>query len=528
MQGVADLVKSVSIKTISTQSALSWRLSLFIAGAIYPLAFAPFEIWPLAFVSIAYLLLALSEQRDLSAFKIGYYWGLGAFGVGVSWVFVSIHEFGFVPWPGAAALTLLFVAFLALYKAFFGYFCARILQMTQPSLLVLIAPTLWVVFEYLQSVIFNGFPWLLAGYSQIDSPVSSVAPMLSVYGVSWFVLAISAALVILLKSRKSTATWSVLAVLFVFVASAPGFSRQIKPSSQAAKSDEERVLSVSLVQPNIAQSQKWDRRYFSKIINVLMTETERLWHSDLIVWPEGAIPAYAHQVEDILSDLTAKAVATDSNLILGIPEFDPASKKSFVALKGLGKQPQSYHKQVLVPFGEYVPMEDWLRGVIKFLDLPMSAFSIPSEPQQPMWFEQFSVIPAICYEIVYPQLIRQLSRAASAADLPQVLVTVSNDAWFGDSFGPYQHMQMARMRALELGVPLVRSTNDGITAVVDARGTMLKALPRYQQGSLRFDLPLQNIRTPFKSWGSYPLLVLLALSGVIVFAAVWRIRTLKP
>jgi len=208
--------------------------------------------------------------------------------------------------------------------------------------------------------------------------------------------------------------------------------------------------------------------------------------------------------------------------MLGIAEYNPESKLSFVALKAYGDKPQSYHKQVLVPFGEYVPLQNWLRGLIKFLDLPMSGFSPAITTQAPMQFDHFNVIPAICYEIVYPAIIRNLAIQSEPSDKPQIIVTVSNDAWFGDSFGPYQHMQMARMRALELGLPLVRSTNDGITAMVDAHGNIIKQLPRYFQGSLRASLPIMNINTPYRQWGFSGILLILFLSSLFIVLAVYR------
>jgi apolipoprotein N-acyltransferase len=480
------------------------RLSLFFSGCIYPLAFSPFDIWPLAFVSIIFLTSALIKKRTLSGFKIAYYWGLGCFSVGASWVYVSIHEFGFVPVPGAILLTFFFVAFLALFKGLYGYLVCKLLSVSSQSFIILVSPAIWLLSEVLQSVVFSGFPWLLTGYSQIDSPLSGLATWFGVYGVSWFVVAISAAvtLIFYLKNKQPVI---VIFGLFCSLILLAHFT-------QENISNESQKLDIALVQPNIAQENKWDRRYFGEIIEILSKETVPLWGADLIVWPEGAIPAYVHQVNDIVQDLNKTAVQSDSHLIFGIPEYHPDTKISFVALKAYGKTPQSYNKQVLVPFGEYVPLQSWLRGLIQFLDLPMSGFSPALSEQKPMLFDDFSVIPAICYEIVYPGIIRDLSIHADTVNKPQLIVTVSSDAWFGDSFGPYQHMQMARMRALELGLPLVRSTNDGITAMVDAKGNIIKQLPRYFQGSLRAQLTINNIKTPYRRWGYSGIGLVLILS----------------
>ena len=491
------------------------RVVMMACGILYPLAFAPFGIWPLAFLSITCLLYVLTKKTALTPFKLGLYWGIGAFGVGASWVYVSIHEFGFVPAPGAALLTLVFVLFLSLYKGLFTYLCHKIISHSHLTLIIFIAPVCWLLGEYLQAVVFGGFPWLIAGYSQTDSPLAPLATWFGVYGISWFVVAISALLALFARPQIQKSALMICVGVFVSVIV---FANVHHVNAPKKYSDLE-GLDVALVQPNVAQEKKWDRKYFSSIIDILFNESESLWGADLLVWPEGAIPAYAHQVNDILQDLGRIGSENGTSLILGIPEYVPDTKRSYVSLMAFGEQPQSYHKQVLVPFGEYVPLEDWLRGAIKFLDLPMSGFTPATDSQKPMQFEKATVIPAICYEIVYPQIIRNLA-VQSDEDKPQLIVTVSNDAWFGDSFGPYQHMQMARMRSLELGIPLVRSTNDGITAVVDIDGNIIKKLPRYFQGSLRSRISLENRQTLYRQYGLSSLIVLLLLSCSFI---VWSI-----
>ncbi len=504
-----------------------WRalISLLIAGGLYPLAFAPVDIWPLAFLSILFPVLFLiqkaqqanSEQVKISNFQIGFYWGIGCFAIGASWVYVSINVFGHAPWYLAGFLTILFVLLLASFKGIFSYLCGYLLQKSQIALIVFIAPFSWMVSEFIQATIFNGFPWLLAGYSQIDSPLVGLASWFGVYGVSWFVVAIvSVMALILLKAFRAKIYGLVLVGLMSVVAlAAADYSNQNDDADKAIQ------LQVALVQPNIPQEQKWERQYFESIIQVLVEETEPLWGADLILWPEGAIPAYAQQVVSITDQITQKAKQRNSHLILGIPDYDEEQDRSFSTLKAYGELSQSYQKQVLVPFGEYVPLQDWLRGLIKFFDLPMSNFSPAVIEQPPFEFEQFSLIPAICYEIVYPSIIRALSLKANQVGKPQIIATISNDAWFGDSLGPYQHMQMARMRAIELGMPLIRSTNDGITAFVDAAGNVVKQLPRYHRGSLESSIHLHNKETLFRQYGFNGLFIILTISFLFILYGVW-------
>lgn len=503
------------------ESPWKLRLGLILFGAIYPLAFAPFNLWGLAFIALFPLVIAFIKKMSIPIFQVGFYWGIGAFSVGASWVYVSIHEFGFVPVVGAAILTFIFIIILALYKGFFTSLCFRLLSHSHSQVLVFIIPLCWLLSEYLQSVIFGGFPWLLTGYSQVDSPLGSLATWFGVYGVSWFVISIVVSVTLLIFDEKKK--WiGIYAVSLLVMAGIAYLNLQ----TQNLKT--EKTLDIALVQPNIAQEKKWQREYFPEIINILMQESEPLWGADLLIWPEGAIPAYSNQVKTLLQRLNQKADESDTHLILGIPEYEKDTEKSFVALKSFGAVQQTYHKQVLVPFGEYVPLEKWLRGAIKFLDLPMSGFSIGSKSQKPMLIDNTIIIPAICYEIVYPNLIHGLATkkmSSKEEEYSQLIVTVSNDAWFGDSFGPYQHMQMARMRALELGLPLVRATNDGITAVVDYKGQFLEKIPRYQQTSLRYQLELKQYKTIYRQFGLLGIIFIVALSLVFIIWSVLMGRT---
>ncbi len=519
------------------------RLYLIAIGAIYPLGFAPFGYWIATFVSLCLLINEVifdcdspeTEQKNkqkphknkissLSLFSIGLYWSFGAFGVGVSWVYVSIHEYGHAPVLGAIAISFLFVLTLSLVKAAGIYSIGKMSHWFGRNLLLLIIPFAWLVSEFAQRILFSGFPWLFAGYSQIDGPMWMLSTWLGVYGVSWFLLAIASCLVLVtifyLKAKKQNnlnqfhkPTLYILAILM-----------SIPLLAEITATDvihpDKKSIDVALVQPNIKQDEKWDRRHFSHIVDILYEQSNDHWDADLIVWPEGAIPAYQHQVQDIMQDINRYALKTNTDLLLGLPVYESQQDTSYAAFVSLGASEQTYHKQVLVPFGEYVPLGKWLRGLIEFLNLPMSNFSPATTTQQPMEFEDYQVIPAICYEIAYPDIVHALMQQADEnISKPMLLVTVSNDAWFGDSWGPYQHMEMARMRALELGIPLVRSTNDGITAVVDARGNMLAKLNRYEQATLRHSVNLDYYETIYRRYGLSGIYSILLLSiGIFLIA----------
>ncbi|MCF6193960.1 MAG: apolipoprotein N-acyltransferase, partial [Kangiellaceae bacterium] len=440
------------------------------------------------------------------------------------WVYVSIHEYGHAPVLGAIGISFLFVLTLSLVKAAGIYSIGKMSHWFGRNLLLLIIPFAWLVSEFAQRILFSGFPWLFAGYSQIDGPMWMLSTWLGVYGVSWFLLAIASCLDLVttfyLEAKKQnnlnqfhTPTLYILAILM----SIPLLA---EITATGAIHPDKKSIDVALVQPNIKQDEKWDRRHFSRIVDILYEQSNDHWDADLIVWPEGAIPAYQHQVQDIMQDINRYALKTITDLLLGLPVYESQQDTSYAAFVSLGASEQTYHKQVLVPFGEYVPLGKWLRGLIEFLNLPMSNFSPATTTQQPMAFKDYQVIPAICYEIAYPDIVHALMEQADEnISKPTLLVTVSNDAWFGDSWGPYQHMEMARMRALELGIPLVRSTNDGITAVVNARGEVLARLNRYEQTTLRYSVNLDFYETLYRKYGLFGIYFILLLSSVIFVAA---------
>jgi len=553
-------------------------VQMLLLGSLYPFGFSPFDFWPLSLVSLMALIYGLIKQLEptlslldatqapsqpvgwrgllqfsnlaeqTSLFKIVLSWSVGAFAVGVSWVYVSIHNYGHANVLLAALITTFFVLFLATVKASCFYCLQGLVRWLGRGRLVLIIPFVWVISELIQSRILSGFPWLFAGYTQLDGPLSALSTWLGVYGVGWELVLI-ASLIVLVSihffQEKTRVYWRSLVLPSVLIGLILPLSAWLIPSplipsglqqknlqqkvpqqagqqpvddqtvnSQAVNSQ---ALKIALVQPNISQNDKWDRRHFSRIMDILYAQSEDHWQADLLVWPEGAIPAYRHQVRDIIADLNRRSMASHSKLLVGLPVYDFEQKLSYSAMIALGGEPQEYHKQVLVPFGEYVPLGGLLRGVIEFFNLPMSSFSPATKPQKAIEFTSFSVIPAICYEIAYPKIVQNLvEQADSQSDKPKLLVTISNDAWFGSSFGPDQHLQMARMRALELGIPLVRATNDGITAVVNAQGELLQRLPRNQQATLDYSLKLDYYQTPYRRYGFWGITILLAASLIFV------------
>jgi apolipoprotein N-acyltransferase len=484
-------------------------LLLFSSGALLPLALAPFNFWPIAIPCIAVLFYKLQHQSLKQAIVKASVFGFAMFFAGVSWVYVSIHEHGFIPAPLALLATTLFCLFLALLFALPFALSALIPQRSSSWLLGL--PAIWVLSEWFRSWIFTGFPWLYAGYSHTDTWLSGWAP---IGGVMWlsFITALAAATLAqigqTLIGRKQPIQVGVkISCLLLLALTTSGYLLQSVTWTQETG----KKLSVVLIQPNTDQNKKWSASERQSILDQLQEQTEPHWGVDLIVWPEAAIPATPKRVSGFLIGMDKAAKVNQTALLTGIPTQDRSSGKYYNSVLALGAASGQYDKTRLVPFGEYVPLEGLLRGLIRFFNLPMSSFSLGAQDQSLLTIAGEPMATAICYEIVYPDLVARISREAT------LLLTVSNDAWFGDSFAPQQHMQMARMRAIENAKPMLRGTSNGVTAIVDYRGKIEKQLEQFSAGELSGNITPRSGQTFFAQTGSWPVVImaLLICGGLI-------------
>ena len=489
-------------------------LLLFASGALLPLALAPFNFWPIAIPCIAILFYKLQHQTAKQALVKASVFGFAMFFAGVSWVYVSIHEHGFIPAPLALLATTLFCLFLALLFALPFVLSALILQRSSAWLLGL--PAIWVLSEWFRSWIFTGFPWLYAGYIHTDTWLSGWAPVGGVMLLSFITALAAATLAQLAQSflankghskKQPLQTSTKISFLILLLLTVSGYLLQSTSWTQETGKN----LSVVLIQPNTDQNKKWSPNERQGILEQLQAQTEPHWGADLIVWPEAAVPATQKRVSNYLLDLHMTAKVNQTALLTGIPTQDPMDGKYYNSVLALGATKGQYDKTRLVPFGEYVPLEGILRGLIRFFNLPMSSFSLGAKDQPLLIIAGEPMATAICYEIVYPDLVARISREAT------LLLTVSNDAWFGDSFAPQQHMQMARMRAIENAKPMVRGTSNGITAIVDHRGKIEKQLEQFSAGELSSNVKPRVGQTFFAQTGSWPVVImaLLICGGLI-------------
>jgi apolipoprotein N-acyltransferase len=468
-------------------------------GGLSVLGFAPFYLFPLPVLALAGLFYLLRHADGRAAFASGYLFGLGWFLAGVSWVYVSMHDVGGMPAPVAALAVLLFAAFLALFPAAALGLAAR-LGRDAASRWLWLAPVFWALLDWLRGWIFTGFPWQALGFSQVPaSPLAGYAPVLGVYGVTWLAAFSAAALAsrrmrpMGLAAALWLAGWGLSLVAWTHPKGPP--------------------VSVSLLQGNIAQEMKFRPEKLAESLDTY----RRLAlgsRARLIVLPETALPIFLDDTPlDYLLDLAGHANGQGGGLLLGAPEREGDNRyyNSVVALGG--ERLQVYRKSHLVPFGEFVP---WgFRWFIDLMHIPLGDFSRGARGQPPMTVAGQRVAVNICYEDVFGE---ELIHALPAASL---MANLSNDAWFGDSLAPWQHLQISQMRALETGRWWLRANNTGITAILDEKGWVLRQLPPFAAGALHGQAQGMTGLTPYARWGNGGFLL---MAGLALLAGLGQAR----
>jgi apolipoprotein N-acyltransferase len=497
------------LNTTPAWTTAHWRgdvLALF-AGLALPFAFSPYFFWPASVLSLSVLFCVWCGASWRRAAWRGWLHGLGAFGAGVSWI-VHSFQFSHIALPIAVLLTVGFVGFLALYPALVGAVVAA-LQSRVRRVIVLccVCPGAWMLGEWLRGWFLSGFTWLQIGYAQIDGPLADVLPLGGVYGTG-LAVALFAAAFALLCVRFTWASGAVLAgvtaALVLIVLLGARFGAQSGESAEP--------LRVALMQGNVPQELKWRPEMRQPTLQRYMAMTSRHLGTDLMIWPETAVPAQRAKMSEFIEQLHDMARAAGSAVMFGIPETEGAPSQVFNTVEMVGTARGLYRKRHLVPFGEFLPFDAILRPITQLLRIPVSNFSSGAAVQPPMIVNGHRLAVFICYEIVFGnEVIAALPEAA-------MLVTVSNDAWFGDSIGPHQHLQMVRTRARETNRDVLRATNTGITAIIDANGAVQARLPQFEVGALAGLATPRAGATPYVRFGDGPALmccVVLLLVGVV-------------
>ncbi len=468
----------------------------FSLGAVSVAGFSPFD---LPFVTVLALagLIALWLDDEHPGWT-GFCFGLGLFLFGVSWIYVSLHDFGGMPMPIALLATLLFCAFLSLYPAAAGKIQSKI-PASPFARAVFVIPSILALTDWVRGWLFTGFPWLSLGYSQTNhSPLSGFAPIFGVYGISLLCAACAGLLYAIAKPlRRKTSILLLFAILSIGLLL--GKIEWTRPSGSP--------VTVSLLQGNIPQNLKWTDSALQDTLDTYM-KMVLASKSRLIILPETAIPLFYTDVPPGYLDMfEAHAKKNGGDVVTGLAEQLPYHEKTYynsVFDFGVSQSP-SYRKSHLVPFGEYVPIAPVFGWLFDLMNMPMSDFSAGSIDQKPMQAAGERLAVDICYEDVFgEEVIRQLPRAT-------MLVNVSDDAWFGDSIAPRQHLEIAQMRTLETGRMMLRSTNTGMTAIIDRNGKVVKQIPPFEERSLDGFAQGYSGYTPYIFWGNHAFLFLAAL-----------------
>ncbi|MGI9291101.1 MAG: apolipoprotein N-acyltransferase [Gammaproteobacteria bacterium] len=473
------------------------RFLAFVAGALLVTAFAPFGFWWLAVFPPAVLLLIWEYATPRQAAWTGFTFGFGLFVAGTWWLYISLNILGGL-WPPLAILLMLgLVVGNAAYIALTGYLTVRLM----PAGLVrwlLVFPACWTLAEWLRGWVLSGFPWMSLGYTQAESVVGSVAPVFGVYGVSW-VLVLFAGLIAALAGMRRERLTVPLVITGVLVATLWELDGRVW--TEAA----EEPLRVRLVQGAIPQDLKWKPEQLKPTLNLYRKLSNSDTPPDLIVWPEAAVPALPFEVRDFLQILHEDMVAQDSQLFLGILTYKPEEGEFFNTLWAVGEEEGRYYKRHLVPFGEYFPVPGFVREILRLMNLPSEDISPGEHGQQPLYVKGVPVAPTICYEIAYG------AEQLEFFPLAQLMVNVSNDAWFGDTIAPYQHLQINQFRAREAGRYMLRATNTGVTAVIGPDGSIKSRIPQFEPGYVDAEVYPQTGQPPYLSFGNWPVVIFSSL-----------------
>lgn len=483
---------------------------IFFAGLLGPLGFAPFHMPGLTILSLAFLFSAILDCTCKQGFILGFLFGLGYFGFGVSWVIVSIHDYGQLNYFLAGITTLLFIAYLSLFPALVAYFYKLIDHNKYKLLAMVLFPALWCLSEFIRSSLFSGFPWLIVGTTQIDTPLKFLAPVIGIQGLSFYCVFLAALLTTGIREPSIKRFYYVS--LFVLLLIIPSTAKNIQWTQ--VKND---PVSIGVVQANLSMRDKWDESLFWKLLKYYENTTEQLLGKQLIILPESAIPLPASYLEEYLDKLHEKALKAKSALILGILQpTDNSETNYYNSIISLGTAKGEHIKHQLVPFGEYIPKP--FVAINRWMNLPEPNI-MPGKIAQPLInIANHPIASLICYEIAYPNIVRR------QMPLAQWIVSISDNGWFGRSLASYQQLQMAQMLSLLTGRYQVVVNNDGLSSVINNHGEILDSLPPFSAGILQSEVFPAEGSTPWVFWDERPSLILCAL--ILVFALFFKVGRL--
>ena len=481
----------MSVWTRGTRALPWWPPGLaLIAGALLPLAFAPLDYWPLTILCPAILMRLWSGVAPRRAALLGFAFGAGTFSAGTWWLYISIRGFGGAPIWLAVALIVLLVVLMASYYALLGWLAVKFLPAQGAWRWYAGLPALWLLCEWFRGWFLSGFPWFSLGYSQTDTWLAAYAPVVGVYGLSALLLLQAGALAALTQARAPS-RWAALALIALIWAGGWGL-RRVEWTQPAGA-----ALPVAIVQGAIPQDEKWQLNNREPTMALYRHLNDQALGARLIVWPEAAIPELANEIAQYLAEIQASARSHDGDVVMGVVRLGDNGIDYYNSIIALTGGVAFYDKRHLVMFAETFPVPSFVRSWLRLLSLPYSDFAPGSDHQAPLAAGGLRLAPSICYEDAFGSAQLELVRHS------ELLVNVTNDAWFGRSPARYQHLQIGRMRALEAGRYLLRAGNDGVSAIIGPRGELLAVAPEYRSTVLRGTVVGRNGLSPYTRVGNW-------------------------
>jgi apolipoprotein N-acyltransferase len=476
-----------------------------VAGMALALTFAPLDIWPLAFVAPAVLMWLWQDSTPRRAAVHGFWFNAGTFAVGTYWLYIAIAEIGGAPLPLTFFLMVGLIAIMGAYHALLGWVVAKYLPSRGALRWIVGIPGAWLLTEWCRSWFLTGFGWLALGYSQTDTWLAGLAPVIGQFGIGLVILLVAGALVtIWLGSRVERIAAGVLIVV-AFGASFALHGRSWTIPSGAP-------IPVAIVQGAIPQDEKWIEANLDRTLDVYRDLSRQAHGAAIIVWPESAIPDLANNHIDFYKQVYQEASAKGSSLVMGTMRMEdnpktgePEAFNSVLAMDRASPGVGWYDKHHLVPFTEFVPVPDVVREWLCLRNLPCADFTRGAAVQEPFEAGGQKIAASVCYEDAYGSTQLPALRTAT------MLVNVTNDAWFGKSTARYQHLQISRMRALEAGRPMARAANTGVSALIESDGRIVATAAEYAPAVVIAEIQPRIGLTPY-AWTGNSLIVVLALA----------------
>ena len=511
----------LSVKNVFLKPLHQKLIAACFLGAIQVFAFAPFAQWWVVYPSFVGLFLLLQTTKDSKKqyFSLIFAFNLSMFIATIHWVYVSMALFGGMPTAVSVLLVILLCAYLAIFPSLALWAITYLKNITNTTRYLIAIPTFWLLMDWFRGYFLTGFPWGYLGYSHADTPLIGFAPILGVQGVTLSIMLICGALTLLIQKQHVKL---MSALILMFVISSFALTKLNYTTLQP-------FINVALVQGNIPQNEKWEASSLYPSLNQYLTLSEKgsskapykKVEDELIIWPESAVAALEVNMQVFLQRLDRQLKKEGKTLVTGIIDYNLQSEDYYNSIIMLGDLPEGqgyamqgpnrYRKHQLLPIGEFVPFEDFLRPLAPYFNLPMSSFQRGSSDQHNLQSYQGLLAPAICYEIAFPELLRKNVHPKTG-----ILLTISNDAWFGESIAAAQHLQIARMRAIELARPLLRSTNTGITAAFDNKGNELGRIKTNVADVLRVQVQPALGETPYQKLGNIPLYIYVLFNTILL------------